>query len=371
MPSKHVTLERLLRLAGLGVVLVLYLGAGGRATHSWLDIALAASVLGWVIWALAPNGADRLEQPGLLVMALGGGLASVQVGAAMIAALVAIFAAVAQLRYRFVFGLGVTGAAAACAGISAAIMRPSPAALLGQLAAFFVVFSMGWSRRQFQVVAEQNHVLVEQSRLIRAERDRAAAASERSRIARDMHDVLAHTLGGLVLQLDAADALLEAGETDSAAARVKASHQLAVSGLADARRVVDAQRADRVDLHAELEALAEHHRLTAGQLNLTLSGDTTGIDEQILVAIARAAQEVLSNARQHAHGSPVRLDVHAGADRVELDAENRLSARRRMRTAGGGWGLLGIRERVAAVGGSVTAGKEGERWRVRIIVPLN
>jgi len=370
MPSKHVTLERLLRLAGLGVVLILYLGAGGRATHSWLDVALAASVLGWVIWALAPNRADRLEQAGLLVMALGGGLASVQVGAAMIAVLVAIFAAVAQLRYRFVFGLGVTGAAA-CAGISTAIMRPSLTALLGQLAAFFVVFSTGWSRRQFQVAAEQNHVLVEQSRLIRAERDRAAAASERSRIARDMHDVLAHTLGGLVLQLDAADALLEAGQTDSAAARVKASHQLAVSGLADARRVVDAQRADRVDLHAELEALTEHHRLTAGQLDLTLSGDTTGIDEQILVAIARAAQEVLSNARRHAHGSPVRLDVHAGADRIELDAENRLSARRKMRTAGGGWGLLGIRERVAAVGGSVTAGREGEWWRVRIIVPLN
>ncbi len=118
MPSKHVTLGRLLRLAGLGVVLVLYLGAGGRATHSWLDIALAASVLGWVIWALAPNGADRLEQAGLLVMALGGGLASVQVGAAMIAALVAIFAAVAQLRYRFVFGLGVTGAAAASPNVS-------------------------------------------------------------------------------------------------------------------------------------------------------------------------------------------------------------------------------------------------------------
>lgn len=364
--------SRLLRLAGLVPVVVLYVGSGFFGFETWLMAASAISVLAWLIWAVIPDEPALPQQTSLLVMALSGGLASAVSSAGTIAVLVAVFATAATAQWSWSVVVVVAGAAAAATGVVAGVVGADPTLIVGQLAGIGVMVLTGWNRRQFQVTAEQNRLLVEQSRLLGAERDRAAAAAERNRIARDMHDVLAHTLGGLVVQLDAADALLEAGMTDEAAERVKTSHDLAVSGLGDARRVVKALRADWVDVRAELETLVEQHRSTSNVVDVEVVGDTEAIGEPICDALLRAAQESLSNARRHAAGKPVRLSVRVDAGGVALDVENPVGWESvRSRRGVSGWGLVGMRERITAVGGTVDAGRVGAKWLVRIAVPLS
>src|SRR6185312_3428342 len=116
-----------------------------------------------------------------------------------------------------------------------------------------VAILVGVSRRQARTGVARERALLE-------ERARTAALAERSRIARDIHDVLAHSLGGLVLQLDAVDALLESGKTAEAAGRVKAARGLAADGLDEARRAVDALRdPDTADLAGAIEQLVITH----------------------------------------------------------------------------------------------------------------
>ncbi|MFE4459360.1 sensor histidine kinase [Nocardia tengchongensis] len=182
--------------------------------------------------------------------------------------------------------------------------------------------------------------------------------------------MLAHTLGGLALQLDAADALLEAGAVDQAAERVKASHRLAVSGLADARRVVGTLRSDRFDAAAELRRVVDEHRAAGGRLAERLDVSLSLPDEQPALALTRAVQEALTNARKHAPGQPVTLTVRESGGRLEALVSNPLATRPSpLGGSGSGAGLLGMRERIEAAGGSLAAGKDDGRWTVRILLP--
>ncbi|WP_067691699.1 sensor histidine kinase [Nocardia jejuensis] len=362
-------LTRLLRLVGLVSVVVTSIHAG-MPGQPWAVVLAAVSWIGWAGWTISPAGPSRIERISLCAMAVGGGATCVQVAGSAITAFATVFVAFALSSESLRAGISVAALTLTCMFGSSVAAGMRAQAILGLLAGAVVVGLMGWSRRQNRVTAEQNRLLVEQSRVIRAERDRAAALAERGRIARDMHDVLAHTLGGLVLQLDAADALFEAGETERAADRVKASHALAVSGLAEARGVVDALRADGFDLTTELRRLADEHRDAGERVDLDTDGDLELTDEQVAVAIARAAREALTNARKHAPGQPVTLALRSDADVIRMRVSNPLSARRgSLAESGSGAGLLGMRERMAAVGGSVDARKEQGRWTVRIRVP--
>ncbi|WP_330179939.1 histidine kinase [Nocardia sp. NBC_01503] len=381
-------LTRLFRLGGLVVVIVTSWHAP-EIHQPWVLIAALVSWIGWAGWVVAPAAA-RSERIFLCAMAIGGGFTAMQLTGSMMTALVVIVFAIAVLSDPVWFGLTVAGVTAVAMCLSGVLAGSAPTGFLGIVTSAGLVALMGWNRRQTRVAAEQNRLLLEQSRVIRVERDRAAALAERGRIARDIHDVLAHTLGGLVLQLDAADALLEAGAVDKAAERVKASHALAVSGLADARRVVGTLRSEEFDLAAELHRLTAEHRAAGGAVDLSTEAHSlemnpevraaptvTGgravehpVSEQVAVALARAVQEALTNARKHAPGQPVTLIRHDGAADIEITISNHVVAHMgSLARSGAGAGLLGMRERIAAVGGTVTAGKEDGRWMVRIRVP--
>lgn len=364
-------LTRLFRLVGL--IAVVSGSVGAVSWHPlWVAVLIVLSWIGWAGWVVAPSGALDMERICLCVMAIGGGAAAAQSTGSMITALATVLAATALLSEPIWFGLGLaalTVVLMACSSILVAGER-SPRSMLGLLTGVVILGLMGWARRQTRIAAEQNRLLVEQNRVIRAERDRAAAMAERGRIARDIHDVLAHTLGGLVMQLDAADALLEAGAVEQAAERVKASHTLAVSGLADARRVVGALRAQGFDLTGELRGLAAEHRATGGEVAVEIDAATGRASEQVEMAITRVVQEALTNARKHAPGQPVTLTLRGSATEMELVVSNALSAHGgSLRHSGSGAGLLGMRERIAAVGGTVLAGREEGRWTVRIRAP--
>ncbi|MEV6066490.1 histidine kinase [Nocardia sp. NPDC052001] len=392
-------LTRLFRLIGL--VAVIATSWHDASLHQpWVAVAAIVSWLGWAGWLLTPFDARRTERIFLCAMAIGGGLTAVQLTGSMITALVLVVLSVAVLTDPLWFGITMAAVTVTAMCVSAVLAGSSATGFLGIAISVVVLTLAGWNRRQTRITNEQNRLLLEQSRVIRAERDRAAALAERGRIARDIHDVLAHTLGGLVLQLDAADALLEAGQADQAAERVKASHALAVSGLADARRVVGTLRSEGIDLSAELHRLAVEHRAAGGSIEIrttTVSsdasmrppreriaavdpdlpgagegaaGDIVVLSEQAAVALARAVQEALTNARKHAPSQPVTLVRRNGPAEIEFTVSNPMASQLGpLARSGSGAGLLGMRERIAAVGGTVTAGKEDGRWTVRILVP--
>ncbi|WP_410788377.1 sensor histidine kinase [Kribbella sp. C-35] len=219
--------------------------------------------------------------------------------------------------------------------------------------------AFGLNRRQYEVQARQTEQLLEQTRLAQREHARAATLEERGRIARDLHDVLAHSLGALSVQLEVAEALLEErGDTAGALERVRRSRRLAVQGLTEARNAVAALRADEVsELPAALADLAGQHEKDHGTaVRLTVTGQRK-LDSGVTVALLGAAREALTNAAKHAPGQIVDM-------RLVYDDGVRVSVRNKGATSGEGFGLAGMRERLALVGGTLTAGADGDDWLV-------
>ncbi|MFD3399778.1 sensor histidine kinase [Kribbella sp. NPDC058693] len=259
------------------------------------------------------------------------------------------------------------------AGIGVAAAYAGSAWLFGQPDTWYftqllwtaVLIAFGLNRRQYEVQAQQTEQLLEQTRLAQSEHARAATLEERGRIARDLHDVLAHSLGALSVQLEVAEALLdERGDTEGALERVRRSRRLAVQGLTEARNAVAALRADAVpDLDQAVAALAEQHENDHGTaVRLSVTGVVARTESGVTVALLNAAREALTNAARHAPGQPVEL-VLAYSDGV------RLSVRNKGATTGEGFGLAGMRERLALVGGTLTAGPDGDDWLVVAEVP--
>lgn len=182
----------------------------------------------------------------------------------------------------------------------------------------------------------------------RDERMLARESEGRTALARELHDVLAHSVGGLTMQLDAIDALLEAGQTDEARARATEARRLAAHGLADARTAVAAlrepvlQEAD-TDPSAAVDELIRAHQSLGGVVTVSVHGAPRAVPDVIATTMVRAVQEPLSNARRPAPGAPVALGVDWRDDRVVMRVTTPLPAEPQPR--GGGYGLTGMRER--------------------------
>jgi signal transduction histidine kinase len=236
---------------------------------------------------------------------------------------------------------------------------------------------VGFSRRQVRLTELQAR---------QAERDqqRAELLADRARAARDVHDVLAHSLGGLVLQLDAVEALLEAGRVDDATRRAADARTLAADGLAEARRAVRALReddpgptaADVPEPHRAsrpetatatgLVPLVDAHRSFGGDLRVAGDLSLAGLDPAHRDAVVAATREALSNARRHAPGRPVTLTVQQTrpSGPVDVVVSNPL--------ADPGHGLVGMRERFAELGGDATirAERTDDAFVVAMHVPV-
>jgi signal transduction histidine kinase len=196
---------------------------------------------------------------------------------------------------------------------------------------------------------------------------REAALLERGRIAREIHDVLGHSLSGIALQLDMADALRESGRDDEATAAVRRARALAVDSIGETRRAVHALRDDTRPLPEVLRHLAARD-----DVEFTTDGEPADVGAEATHAMARVAQEALTNAVKYAPGGQrsVRLDytaggvtltVHNGPATAPLDADL---------ADGGGTGLAGMRERAALLGGTLAVGPAADGgWTVRLELP--
>jgi signal transduction histidine kinase len=211
----------------------------------------------------------------------------------------------------------------------------------------------------------------------RDDQARAAASAERSRIATELHDVLAHSLSGAAIQLEGARMLAERelAEPKMRAAIDRAS-ELVKDGLANARQAVGALRGDPLPSVQELDALVASFRRDFDlEAELRVDGAPRPLRADASLALYRGCQEALTNVARYAPGAATTVVLHYDVDRTVLSVENRNSAAPAaaadgsLASAGGGHGLAGMRERVERAGGSVAAGPTEDGWRVRVDLP--
>jgi signal transduction histidine kinase len=211
---------------------------------------------------------------------------------------------------------------------------------------------------------------------------RAAALGERQRLAREMHDVLAHSLSGLMLQLEGARMLARENPADPRLPEIiERAHHLGKTGLAEARRAIGMLRDDDLPGPEQLDTLVRQFERDSGvRCRLDVAGTAHELDSEARLALYRVAQEALTNIRKHAH--PERVDVRLtyAADRTCLTVEDfgangRAAARAAtgvaamVKDSGGGYGLAGMRERAELLGGSLTAAPTDTGFRVELQVP--
>jgi signal transduction histidine kinase len=234
--------------------------------------------------------------------------------------------------------------------------------------AFYVVARLAGRLRESQEHAERLLLEIDRNREAQAQ---AAVLAERQHLAREMHDVLAHSLSGLVLQLEGAR-LLSAGGNASAevVAAVERAHHLAKSGLDEARRAIGMLRDDDLPGPERLPNLAdEFERDTGVPCRAVVTGPERELAAQARLSLYRVAQEALTNVRKHASAKRVELRLSyelSGARLIVEDFEGSGSARP---GDGAGYGLAGMRERANLLGGTLAAVPTDTGFRVELWLP--
>ena len=209
--------------------------------------------------------------------------------------------------------------------------------------------------------------LLEQERAARAAEAESAALAERARIAREIHDVLAHSLSAQLVHLEAARLMLDAGaDREQLRERIVAARRMAQDGLAETRAALSALRGEFVPTGEFLTALAANDGA-----QVVIEGEVRPLSAEAGVAVRRTAQEALTNIRKHAPGADCTIRLTYLEHSVELDVWNGASSEGggALSASGSGYGLLGMRERAELLGGSLVAGPEAEGFRVRLSVP--
>jgi signal transduction histidine kinase len=273
---------------------------------------------------------------------------------------------------RFPIALSIVGITC-LAAVAVAVSHDSPT--LALLSAIAIVGFPGMTllaRRLGQANDQAERLLIELEGT-RAAQARAAGLAERQRLAREMHDVLAHSLSGLILQLEGARMLAAGNPGDPRLPGViERAHHLGKSGLEEARRAIGMLRDDELPGPDRLAGLAAQFQEVSGvPCQFTVSGQAYDLPSEAGLAVYRAAQEALTNITKHA--CPERVEVHLGYDPrgTRLTVENFAMNPETPRVAsdGPGYGLTGMRERAELLGGELTTAMTPGGFRVELRVP--
>jgi signal transduction histidine kinase len=242
----------------------------------------------------------------------------------------------------------------------------------------FAVHDAGWGAWtagvSFTVLAafliRHQLTLVEQMRRLQADLAERSRAEERSRIARDLHDVIAHSLTVSLLHVSSARLAVEHDPEDAARALADAE-RLTRQSLSDVRATVGLLRAPGDEGIAppapgidELARLVEDLRGAHVDVSLTVEGSLEELPSTTGTTVYRIVQESLTNASRHARGSRVEVRIAALDGRVDVAVESAGPP-----GTGTGMGLVNMRERAEAVGGTLHAGPGGAGWLVRASLP--
>lgn len=287
--------------------------------------------------------------------------------------------------------------AIACAVYAVAANRPARAAWTGLVAAMVVMtaaillragvvnrteelsslyflvlvaFAIGMNIRGRRAHVAQ---LVERANALAREteqRAQLATAEERARIAREMHDVVAHSLSVMIALADGAAAAIDRSP-GSARAAVDQVADTGRAALADMRRVLGVLSDGDATFSpppggTDLDRLVQSYRAAGLPVTLTVSGASLPADVGLQLSVYRIVQESLTNALRHSSRSgPATVEVAREPGAVRIVVASPLAVSGTRQTRPGGRGIIGMRERAAIYGGSVDAGPSAASWRVR------
>ena len=225
----------------------------------------------------------------------------------------------------------------------------------------------------FSLLIRHDRHLLAQLRQAQAGLAEQARTQERNHIARELHDIIGHTLTVSLLHVQSARLAVEHDPSDAARALAEAE-RLGRECLAEVRMTVGMLRqdGDRQDAGIaplpgmdSLPALVGRFRSAGADVTLTVEGDAGGLPATTGLAVYRIMQEVLTNAVKHAPGTPTTIRLAIGGGTVTLTADSAAEP-----GTGTGLGLISMRERAESVGGSCAAGPGGHGWLVRATLPL-
>ena len=244
-----------------------------------------------------------------------------------------------------------------------------PADAAGGLVVLLLAAAVGLAARYRQLARTR---LVGQVRL-----------QERVVLARDLHDTVAHHVSAIAVQAQAGQLLARAGDVDRAQEALSVIEAEASRALREMRSIVGTLRHDdsgpapevRHGL-ADLEALGDMDDAADGadgagaRVVVQRRGDLDDVAPAVQAALYRVAQEAVTNARRHArHASRVEVVVDGTGPEVQLSVRDDGDPTGGVRRGAPGYGLLGMRERIGLLGGSVEAGPGPDGWAVRATVP--
>ncbi|HEV2252682.1 MAG TPA: sensor histidine kinase [Streptosporangiaceae bacterium] len=371
----------LLRFTGFAVIGILALispphSTAQRAVQIACFAVVGLALLAWIAVEARPRYRPRGLPVALGTMAIAGGVAATTSGSGQTLVAFACIAAVwAGSEAGLPAAVAVAVAGIVSIWVAGGIADSSLGTMAGDPLLIAVCAMFGLQRRSYRVQAEQSAALLAQHERLRAEQRRADVLDERTRIAREIHDVLAHSLGALGIQIQAAKAMLtDHGDTDRAVEALTTAQRMAADGLTETRRAVHALRVDTLPLGQELAAVADTHRQRYHvPVTLETSGVARTLPPDAALALLRTAQEAMVNAAKHAPGQRVAVRLDYGENDVRLSVVNGLdgagaSARPPGHT--GGYGLTGMRERLRLLDGTLRAGPKDNDWTVTAEVPL-
>ncbi|WP_269856597.1 sensor histidine kinase [Streptomyces sp. RPT161] len=335
----------------------------------WVTLAVAAAVL--VVWGLMRVTVEHRIWPalGLLGLLFAGAFAAQSQHAGYAATVLWCACAIlAMERLPLAVAIPLTSAALGAYALLASrdnwLTTAFTAAGLGLV---------GYVVRLDKEARGNTQRLLAQERAARAAEAETAALRERGRIAREIHDVLAHSLSAQMVHLEAARLLIErGGDRGEVLDRVVSARRMARQGLAETRQALSALRGEMTPAEDFLRELVDSEGA-----RLRIEGERRDLPAEAGLAVRRVAQEAVTNARKHAPGAKVaiRLDYLPGEVELEVrdfggrPVDNEPVDNGELGGSGGGYGLLGMRERAELLGGTLEAGPAEEGFVVRLRVP--
>ncbi|MGH3301927.1 MAG: sensor histidine kinase [Streptosporangiaceae bacterium] len=297
-----------------------------------LGYAVAALALAaWTLMDFSPRAA-RYRGRGLPVLC---GVIALATGAAAGAG----NGGLALLTFALVAAIVAGGSASLAAGVavtSAGILAFEVSGLafgighslligLAPVIASGLLLGRNWS--VYRIQAEQSAALLAQREQLEAEQRRADLLDERTRIAREIHDVLAHSLGALGIQIQAARSVLtDRQDVHRAEELLAAAQRMAAEGLVETRRAVQALRSDTLPLNEELAKVTDSYAQRYGvAVSFDIGGTPQPMPPDATIALLRVAQEALVNAAKHAAGQHVAVRLDYADPEVTLVVCNALA----------------------------------------------
>jgi signal transduction histidine kinase len=343
------------------------LGLHGR--HLALGLCLLVfviEILGWPVVRL-----DRVAARVGEMAVLGASAVAIAVlqpnGVAELPCSAVVFIAAVGLSpaYALPVGAAVTAGVAVALGVT---RGPGVASIAAAVLLCAVLGVTGGLLRRNRLSREATEMLLAQLEDARDDQARAAATEERTRIARELHDILAHSLSGLSIQLELVRKL--AGNAQAPAElrhAIDGAAGLAKQGLVEARHAVTAlRRDDRLGVD-QLPELVEHFRRDFGLVvEYSVEGTPRPVTPDLGLALYRVTGEALTNVARHAVGASSSVHLSYEDAWVRLAVTDSGGHSGALATEGSGWGLAGVQERIKRLGGQLVAGPSGPGWSVAV-----